>query len=62
MFCGSSHVYNIDMSIAQVAIKWSGDPNWGKNVAATLKVPVDTTLRQLIADCPDCQDAGWPNA
>lgn len=62
MLQGHSRVYLLDMSIAEVAVKWCGDPNWGLNVARELKVPVNTTLRELVANDTDSQDAKWPNA
>lgn len=62
MLWGNSKVYLLDMTIAEVAIKWCGDPNWGLNVARELKVPVNTTLRELVANDSDSQDAKWPNA
>src|ERR1700676_1431205 len=37
MLRGASHVYTTDMTIAQVAMKWCGDPNWGFNLAICLK-------------------------
>lgn len=62
MLNGKSHVYTLDMSIAQVAMKWSGDPNWGFNVANCLAVPPTTTLADLIATDLNSQDLQWPNA
>ncbi len=48
MLSGASHPYHLDMSIAQVAIKYSGDPNWGIQVARDLSVSPSTTLRDLV--------------
>ena len=61
MLNGSSRVYTLDLSIAQVAQKWCGDPAWGINVAKYLKVTPETTLATLIGNDPKSQDAQWPN-
>lgn len=53
MLTGKSHVYALDMTLAQVGLEYSGgDPNWSKNVAALLKVPETITLAEL-AIAPD---------
>ena len=62
MLRGASHTYTIDLTIAQVALKWSGDPNWGINVAQCLQVAPDTTLAALVAADPKSQEQKWPNA
>jgi len=49
MLSGASEVYLLSMSIEEVGMKWSDDPNWGKNVAAKLGVTPDTTLAELAA-------------
>lgn len=50
MLTGRSLYYKPQMTIAEVGLKYSGgDPNWGKNVAATLKVPESMTLAELAA-------------
>lgn len=58
MLSGASLVYLLSMSIEEVGMKWSEDPNWGKNVAAKLGVSPDTTLEQLVqADLASQQSA-----
>jgi hypothetical protein len=47
MLSGASHTYLLTMTIADVAIKYSGDPNWGKIVARDLGVEPSTTLLAL---------------
>lgn len=48
MLTGQSHVYNLEMTLEEVGMKYSdGDPNWGKNVASFLGVPITTTLGEL---------------
>ena len=49
MLSGASEVYLLSMSIEEVGMKWSDDPNWGKNVAAKLGVTPETTLPELAA-------------
>ena len=49
MLSGASLVYLLDMSLEEVGMKWSDDPNWGKNAAAKLGVSPDTTLAELAA-------------
>jgi hypothetical protein len=61
MLSGASHTYTLDMTVMEVALKWSGDPNWGINVAEYLKVLPDTTLATLVGDDPKSQDGQWPN-
>lgn len=46
---GESEVYPITMTLEQFGMTYSGDPNWGVNVAAKLKVTPQTTLQQLVA-------------
>jgi hypothetical protein len=58
MLNGKSHVYSINMSIAEVAQKWCGDPNWAFNVARCLEVNPLTTLAELIAKDFKSQ---WPD-
>lgn len=47
---GSSHVYNLDMSILEMAYKWTmTDQNaWADNVSEFLGVSPTTTLRELL--------------
>jgi len=47
MLSGSSHSYPIALTIAEVAIKYSGDPHWGKIVAAELGILPSATLLEL---------------
>lgn len=47
MLNGASKVYRLDMTILEVAIKYSGDVNWGINVASSLGVDQRTTLAEL---------------
>lgn len=47
MLSGRSRVYRLDMSLAEVALKYAEDANWGVNVARTLGVAVTTTLGEL---------------
>lgn len=46
--CGASHVYKLEMSIAEIGIKWSGDPAWAKNVAHAMGCECDCTLEALV--------------
>jgi hypothetical protein len=62
IFRGASHVYTLDMTIAQVAEKWCGDANWGFNVAQCLQVTPTNTLLDLINKDSKSQDLKWPNA
>jgi hypothetical protein len=48
MLNGASHTYTIDLTIMEVAIKWSGDPAWARNVAAVLGVDTRTTLAMIV--------------
>jgi hypothetical protein len=57
MLNGASHTYTLDLSIMQVAIKWSGDPAWARNVAKSLGVDTQTTLA-TIADADHKRQAG----
>jgi hypothetical protein len=47
MLNGASMTYPTYLSIESVALKYSGDLNWAKNVAAHLGVSTSTTLIQL---------------
>lgn len=47
MLSNGSLTYPITFTIEQLGLKFSGDPNWGKNVAARLGVTPGTTLLQL---------------
>lgn len=49
MLLGLSKVYLPSMTLAQVGMKYSGDPNWAKNVAEALGVDESITLAQLAA-------------
>jgi hypothetical protein len=48
---GHSHVYNLDMTIDQMAHKWTETEQeaWASNVAAALGVSTSTTLREVFA-------------
>lgn len=50
MLNGASEVYLLSMTIQQVGMKFSGDANWGKNVATRLGVTDQTTLATLVAE------------
>jgi hypothetical protein len=52
MLSGASHTYTLDMTVMEVALKWSGDPNWGLNVARCLDVAPDTSLATIVANDP----------
>jgi hypothetical protein len=53
MLTGKSHVYTLDMTIAQVGLKYAnGDTNWAKNVALELGVSLGTTLADLAGANP----------
>lgn len=47
MLGGKSHIYTLDMTMLQVGVKYSGDDNWGVNVASIMGVSPETTLLQL---------------
>lgn len=53
MLSGASEVYTLDMSVEQVGMKYSDDPNWGVNVSAalgtvgSLTVTPATTLAEI---------------
>lgn len=47
MLSGASSTYTLDMTILQVAMKYSGDPVWARNVAAALGVQTETTLAEI---------------
>lgn len=65
MFAGASEVYLLSMSVEEMGMKWSGDPNWGKNVAefltpvGALAVTADTTLAEIAQ--ADLQSQGTEN-
>jgi hypothetical protein len=61
IFRGASHVYSLNMTIAEFAIKWCGDANWGINVAQCLQVSTNTTLASLVSSDPKSQESKWPN-
>jgi len=61
MLTGASHTYTLDMTVMEVALKWSGDPNWGLNVAQCLQVAPDMTLATIVANDGKSQDSKWPN-
>jgi hypothetical protein len=53
LMLGGSAVYNPTMTLAQAgAIYSGGDPNWAKNVAASLGVSVNATLGQILQGTP----------
>jgi hypothetical protein len=47
---GYSHVYNLDMTISEMAQKWTDtqSDSWAINVARNLNATVDTDLRSLL--------------
>jgi hypothetical protein len=47
---GRSHVYTLDMTILEMAHKWTDtqQDDWARNVAGQLGVPPETTLRQVL--------------
>ncbi len=48
MLSGGSHVYSPSLTLTEVGKKYAnGDPNWARNVAADLGLPVTTTLAQI---------------
>jgi hypothetical protein len=62
MLSGASHTYTLNLTVMEVAMKWSGDTNWGINVANCLQVSPSTTLADLVASDPKSQDSKWPNS
>ncbi len=50
MLDGRSSVYPLDLTIMEVAIKYSGDANWAFNVAKSLGVDTRMTLAELSSD------------
>ena len=66
MLSGASEVYPLSLTVEQVGLKFSGDPNWGRNVASrigtvgTLTVTADTTLAEIAQ--ADLQAQGTENA
>lgn len=66
MLSGASEVYTLSLTIEQVGMKFSGDPNWGKNVASrigtvgALTVTGSTTLAEIAQ--ADLQAQGTENA
>jgi hypothetical protein len=51
IFTGSSHVYSLAMTFAQMAQKWTGGDNagaWAAIVVSNLAVTVDSTLADWI--------------
>lgn len=48
MLSGASKTYLLSMTIEQVAIKWSGDRNWGINVARALEVATSTSILDIV--------------
>lgn len=49
MLSGLSKYYHPFMTLAETGMKYSGDPNWAKNVAASLGIPETMTLQQIAA-------------
>jgi hypothetical protein len=47
MLSGASEVYLLSMTVEEVGMKYSGDANWGKNVATALGVQPTTTLAEI---------------
>src|SRR5215469_4294374 len=47
MLSGTSHIYSPQLTLAQVGMRYSGSPNWAKNVAAALGMDEATTLAEL---------------
>jgi hypothetical protein len=56
MLDGASHVYTLDMTLLEVALKYAGSAAWGQNVANALGVDTQTTLAELAAANLDKQD------
>jgi len=52
MLNGASMTYPRTFTIEQLAMKYSGDPNWATNVARELGVSTSTTLMQLSTENP----------
>ena len=48
MLSGASHTYTLNLSVMEVALKWSGDPDWAANVAREMGVETKTTLAELV--------------
>jgi len=46
---GGSHVYNLNITIAQMGALWAGSQFWAKNVAAALGVSVETPLSNVLS-------------
>jgi len=47
MLSGASHTYTLDMTVMEVALKYSGDPAWARNVSAALGIQTTTTLGEI---------------
>lgn len=47
---GTSHAYDLDMSIRDVGLKWTDSQRteWAENVAVTLDLPISTPLRAIL--------------
>ena len=64
MLSGASEVYTLNLTMEQVGIKYSGDPNWGPNVAArltpvgALTVTGATTLAEIAQADLQAQEIG----
>lgn len=50
IFTGQSSIYNVDMTIEQMAMKYAGDwRNWANNVAYALGIPTTMTIREWLS-------------
>lgn len=50
IYSGKSHYYNVEMTIQQFGMEWTGNDNpeaWAKTVAGMLGVSTSTLLREL---------------
>jgi hypothetical protein len=45
---GASEVYTLRMTIAQIGLKWSGDPEWAKNFAENFGCSPLSVLSDLV--------------
>ena len=47
---GASHVYTLDLTIMEMALKYAGSTDWAFNVAKSLGVDTRMTLAELASD------------
>lgn len=57
MLAGKSPYYHLTMTLAEVGMKYSGSPDWAKNVASALGVAETITLGELDAVS---ENKSWP--